>query len=385
MKKIILLVLAAVLLSFSAVFLVQRNSLKGEQTFKTNKKINFYIMSSKKIVGFERTDKGANKLSEDKLKLGEETATHNLQPDSKDNHFFLFEDFTPAPFPRGPQTVISLDIENGKLSKAEYPEGPITGAGFDGKFYYPLTSQPEGGSVHKYDQSKTLKKQFKFPATSGNVMQAAATDNKNLYVLNSTMNEGDKSTHNNIVIFSKKDLKKVDERLIINANSAVANSEAFIDIKLIGDKFYLTNTSYRLKSNPYEPTPQDKLVILDKKSLARTEVSLGKNEPHKIAVSHDEKTLAISHANDGFENSMMISFYNIDTQKTNHLELDKTLMENFSKEDMLINDDFDKEGKVWILTWKNLLVYDLEKKEKVFGLNLAKYGLEYSHLLALKK
>ena len=175
MKKIILRVLATVLLSLGAVFLVYRSFPKGEQTFKTSKKTDFYIMSYKKIVGFERTDKGAKKRSEDKVKLGEQTATHNLQPDSKNNHFFVFEDFTPGPFPRGPQTVVSLDIEKGSLLKAEYPEGPITGAGFDGKFYYPMTSQPEGGSVHKYDKSKTLKKQFKFPDTADNVMSAAAT------------------------------------------------------------------------------------------------------------------------------------------------------------------------------------------------------------------
>ncbi|HBC90748.1 MAG TPA: hypothetical protein DCZ00_04810, partial [Lactococcus sp.] len=198
---------------------------KGDQSFKTSKKIDFYIMSSKKIVGFEKTDEGAKKRSEDKAKLGEDTATHSLQPASKNNHFFVFEDFTPGPLPRGPQTVVSLDIEKGSLSKAEYPEGPITGAGFDGKFYYPMTSQPGGGSVHKYDKSKTLKKQFKFPDTAGNVMHAAATDEKYLYVLNNVMNEGDKYTHNNLVTFDKNNLKKVDERLIANASAAVANSE----------------------------------------------------------------------------------------------------------------------------------------------------------------
>ncbi|MFK4912941.1 YncE family protein [Lactococcus petauri] len=385
MKKIILRVLATVLLSLGAVFLVYRSFPKGEQTFKTSKKTDFYIMSYKKIVGFERTDKGAKKRSEDKVKLGEQTATHNLQPDSKNNHFFVFEDFTPGPFPRGPQTVVSLDIEKGSLSKAEYPEGPITGAGFDGKFYYPMTSQPEGGSVHKYDKSKTLKKQFKFPDTADNVMSAAATDEKNLYVLNNVMNVGDKYTHNNLVTFDKKTLKKVDERLITNASAAVANSEGFMDIKLIGNKFYLTNRGNRLKSNPYEPTPQDKLVILDKDSLARKEVILGQDEPHKIAVSNDEKTLAISHANDSFDTSMIISFYDIDSQKISRLALDESLMENYSTEDMLINVDFDKGGKVWILTWKNLLVYDLEKQEKIFGLDLVKYDLEYAHLLALKK
>ncbi|MDG6136769.1 hypothetical protein ACQ7AG_09210 [Lactococcus petauri] len=113
-----------------------------------------------------------------------------------------------------------------------------------------------------------------------------------------------------------------------------------------------------MKSNPYESTPQDKLVILDKESLARKEVSLGQAEPHKIAVSNDEKTLAISHMNDSFEPSMIMSFYNIDTQKISRLALEKSLMENYSTEDMLINVDFDKDGKVWILTWKNLLVYD---------------------------
>ena len=140
-----------------------------------------------------------------------------------------------------------------------------------------------------------------------------------------------------------------------------------------------------MKSNPYESTPQDKLVILDKESLARKEVSLGPAEPHKIAVFNDEKTLAISHTNDSFEPSMIMSFYNIDTQKISRLALEKLLMENYSTEDMLINVDFDKDGKVWTLTWKNLLVYDLEKQEKVVGLDLAKYDLEYSHLLALKE
>jgi hypothetical protein len=140
-----------------------------------------------------------------------------------------------------------------------------------------------------------------------------------------------------------------------------------------------------LKSNPYESTPQDKLVILDKESLARKEVSLGQAEPHKIAVSNDEKTLAISHTNDSFEPSMIMSFYNIGTQKISRLALEKSLMENYSTEDMLINVDFDKDGKVWILTWTNLLVYDLERQEKIFGLDLAKYDLEYSHLLALKE
>lgn len=140
-----------------------------------------------------------------------------------------------------------------------------------------------------------------------------------------------------------------------------------------------------MKSNPYESTPQDKLVILDKESLARKEVSLGQAEPHKIAVSNDEKTLAISHTNDSFEPSMIMCFYNIDTQKISRLALEKLLMENYSTEDMLINVDFDKYGKVWILTWKNLLVYDLERQEKIFGLDLAKYDLEYSHLLALKE
>ena len=112
---------------------------------------------------------------------------------------------------------------------------------------------------------------------------------------------------------------------------------------------------------------------------------MGKDEPHKIAVSNDEKTLAISHTNDGFDPSMIISFYDIGTQKISRLELNESLMENYSTEDMLINVDFDKDGKVWILTWKNLLVYDLEKQEKVFGIDLATYDLEYSHLLALKK
>ena len=140
-----------------------------------------------------------------------------------------------------------------------------------------------------------------------------------------------------------------------------------------------------MKSNPYESTPQDKLVILDKERLARKEVSLGQAEPHKIAVSNDEKTLAISHTNDSFEPSMIMSFYNIGTQKISRLALEKLLMENYSTEDMLINVDFDKDGKVWTLTWKNLLVYDLEKQEKVFGIDLAKYDLEYSHLLALKE
>ncbi|MDG6126119.1 hypothetical protein [Lactococcus formosensis] len=140
-----------------------------------------------------------------------------------------------------------------------------------------------------------------------------------------------------------------------------------------------------MKSNPYESTPQDKLVILDKESLARKEVSLGQAEPHKIAVSNDEKTLAISHTNYSFEPSMIMCFYNIDTQKISRLALEKLLMENYSTEDMLINVDFDKYGKVWILTWKNLLVYDLERQEKIFGLDLAKYDLEYSHLLALKE
>lgn len=140
-----------------------------------------------------------------------------------------------------------------------------------------------------------------------------------------------------------------------------------------------------MKSNPYESTPQDKLVILDKERLARKEVSLGQAEPHKIAVSNDEKTLAISHTNDSFEPSMIMSFYNIGTQKISRLALEKLLMENYSTEDMLINVDFDKDGKVWILTWTNLLVYDLERQEKIFGLDLAKYDLEYSHLLALKE
>ncbi|WP_407281406.1 hypothetical protein [Lactococcus formosensis] len=140
-----------------------------------------------------------------------------------------------------------------------------------------------------------------------------------------------------------------------------------------------------MKSNPYESTPQDKLVILDKESLARKEVSLGQAEPHKIAVFNDEKTLAISHTNDSFEPSMIMCFYNIDTQKISRLALEKSLMENYSTEDMLINVDFDKDGKVWILTWTNLLVYDLERQEKIFGLDLAKYDLEYSHLLALKE
>ncbi|MCH1722180.1 hypothetical protein MKK30_00800 [Lactococcus formosensis] len=140
-----------------------------------------------------------------------------------------------------------------------------------------------------------------------------------------------------------------------------------------------------MKSNPYESTLQDKLVILDKESLARKEVSLGQAEPHKIAVSNDEKTLAISHTNDSFEPSMIMSFYNIGTQKISRLALEKSLMENYSTEDMLINVDFDKDGKVWILTWTNLLVYDLERQEKIFGLDLAKYDLEYSHLLALKE
>ena len=85
---------------------------------------------------------------------------------------------------------------------------------------------------------------------------------------------------------------------------------------------------------------------------------MGQAEPHKIAVSNDEKTLAISHMNDSFEPSMIMSFYNIDTQKISRLALEKSLMENYSTEDMLINVDFDKDGKVWILTWKNLLVYD---------------------------
>lgn len=123
-----------------------------------------------------------------------------------------------------------------------------------------------------------------------------------------------------------------------------------------------------MKSNPYESTPQDKLVILDKESLARKEVSLGQAEPHKIAVSNDEKTLAISHTNDSFEPSMIMSFYNIGTQKISRLALEKSLMENYSTEDMLINVDFDKDGKVWILTWTNLLVYDLERQEKILGL-----------------
>ncbi|MFR1819789.1 MAG: hypothetical protein ACLSXK_00610 [Lactococcus petauri] len=303
MKKIILLVLATVLLSLGAVFLVYRSFPKGEQTFKTSKKTDFYIMSSKKIVGFERTDKGVNKRSEDKVKLGEQTATHNLQPDSKNNHFFVFEDFTSGPFSSEQQTVVSLDLQKGRLSKAEYPEGPITGAGFDGNFYYPMTSQYKGGSIHKYDKSKTLKKQYKFPDTADNVMPAAATDEQYLYVLNNVTNEGEKYTHNNLVTFDKNNLTKVDERLITNASPNVANSEGFMDIKLIGNKFYLTNRGNRLKSNPYEPTPQDKLVILDKDSLARKEVSLGQDEPHKIAVSNDEKTLAISHANDSFDTS----------------------------------------------------------------------------------
>lgn len=385
MKKIILLVLATVLLSLGAVFLVYRSFPKGEQTFKTSKKTDFYIMSSKKIVGFERTDKGVNKRSEDKVKLGEQTATHNLQPDSKNNHFFVFEDFTSGPFSSEQQTVVSLDLQKGRLSKAEYPEGPITGAGFDGNFYYPMTSQYKGGSIHKYDKSKTLKKQYKFPDTADNVMPAAATDEQYLYVLNNVTNEGEKYTHNNLVTFDKNNLTKVDERLITNASPNVANSEGFMDIKLIGNKFYLTNRGNRLKSNPYEPTPQDKLVILDKDSLARKEVSLGQDEPHKIAVSNDEKTLAISHANDSFDTSMIISFYDIDSQKIRRLVLDESLMENYSTEDMLINVDFDKDGKVWILTWKNLLVYDLEKQEKIFGLDLVKSDLEYAHLLALKK
>ena len=47
-------------------------------------------------------------------------------------------------------------------------------------------------------------------------------------------------------------------------------------------------------------------------------------------------------------------------------------MENYSTEDMLINVDFDKDGKVWILTWKNLLVYDLEKQRKKFRDRLSK-------------
>ncbi len=384
MKKIILVALAVVF-SFGAVFLVYRILPKSDQSFKTSKKIDFYIMSSQKIVGFDRTDKGINKRSEDKVKLGEQTATYNLQPDSKNNHFFLFEDFTPGPFPRGPQTVVSLDIEKGSLSKAEYPEGPITGAGFDGKFYYPMTSQPEGGSVHKYDKSKIMKKQYKFPDTTSNVMHAAASDGKRLYVLNNVMNEGDKYAHNQLVTFDTKNLDKIDEKLIVNAASKEADSEAFLDMKLIGDKFYLTNKSYRLKSRPYEPTPLDKLVILDKKTLARTEVSLGQELPDRIAVSNDEKTLAISHANDGFDTSMTLSFYDIDTQKISRLELSESLMENYSADDMLINVDFDKDGKVWILTWKNLLVYDIEKQEKVFGLDLATYGLDDAHLLALKK
>lgn len=58
-------------------------------------------------------------------------------------------------------------------------------------------------------------------------MSAAATDEKNLYVLNNVMNVGDKYTHNNLVTFDKKTLKKVDERLITNASAAVANSEGF--------------------------------------------------------------------------------------------------------------------------------------------------------------
>lgn len=385
MKKIILPVVAAVFLSLGAVFLVYRGIPQEDQAFKTSEKIDFYIMSSKKIIGFERTDKGVNKRSEDKVKLGEQTAPHNLQPDSKNNYFFLFEDFTPGPFPSGPQTVVSLDIEKGSLSKAEYPEGQITGAGFDGKFYYPMTSQPGGGSVHKYDKSKTLKKQFRFSDKADNVMPAAASDGKYLYVLNNVTNEGDEYTRNHLVTFDTKNLEKVDERLIANASPKVANSEGFMDLKLIRNKFYLTNRGNRLKGNPYEPTPQDKLVILDKDSLARKEVSLGQNEPHKIAVSNDEKTLAISHANDGFKPSMIISFYDIYTQKINRLELKESFMENNSTEDMLINIDFDKEGKVWILTWKNLLVYDLVKEEKIFGLDLEKYDLEYAHLLALKK
>lgn len=176
--------------------------------------------------------------------------------------------------------------------------------------------------------------------------------------------------------FDTKNLKKVDERLIANASPKVANLEGFMDLKLIRNKFYLTNRGNRLKSNPYEPTPQDKLVILDKDSLVRKEVSLRQNEPHKIAVSNDEKTLAISHANDGFAPSMIISFYDIDTQKISRLELKESFMENKSTEDMLINIDFDREGKVWILTWKNLLVYDLVKEEKIFGLDLEKYDLE---------
>lgn len=102
--------------------------------------------------------------------------------------------------------------------------------------------------------------------------------------------------------------------------------------------------------------------------MARKEVSLGQAEPHKIAVSNDEKTLAISHTNDSFEPSMIMSFYNIGTQKISRLALEKSLMENYSTEDMLINVDFDKDGKVWILTWTNLLVYDLERQEKILGL-----------------
>ncbi|MFK4886465.1 hypothetical protein ACI1UN_05055 [Lactococcus petauri] len=96
-------------------------------------------------------------------------------------------------------------------------------------------------------------------------------------------------------------------------------------------------------------------LSLDKDSLARKEVSLGQDEPHKIAVSNDEKTLAISHANDSFDTSMIISFYDIDSQKISRLALDESLMENYSTEDMLINVDFDKDGKVWILTWKIFL------------------------------
>lgn len=95
-----------------------------------------------------------------------------------------------------------------------------------------MTSQYKGGSIHKYDKSKTLKKQYKFPDTADNVMPAAATDEQYLYVLNNVTNEGEKYTYNNLVTFDKNNLTKVDERLITNTSPNVANSEGFMDIKL---------------------------------------------------------------------------------------------------------------------------------------------------------
>ncbi|WP_339012171.1 hypothetical protein VNN36_08925 [Lactococcus garvieae] len=49
MKKIILPVVAAVFLSLGAVFFVYRGIPQEDQAFKTSEKIDFYIMSSKKL------------------------------------------------------------------------------------------------------------------------------------------------------------------------------------------------------------------------------------------------------------------------------------------------------------------------------------------------